>query len=378
MPTVLVSALTPPADLRECLGAAEFTVLDHTLGSTPAVDFAPVAVAVIDVGEKPDAAVAQTRRWRIELGDDHIPIVWMLPAGDARQTERGLEAGADAVLARPLDAAVFTAQVKSAVRARVCSSRVAARANEARLLGEHLHKAHGLIDRELAAVRRVQHAFLPRILPTIAGLRFAVSHRSRSRLGGDFYDVRPLHGNHVGFFLADAIGSGTSVGLLGMFAAQAAALRMTATPGEMLAEVNRELLRLDLEDRPMVAMLAGVIEGGTGKLVLARAGLPAPVFIPAQGEPETWAIPGPFLGTADTTYPTRCATLRSGDKLVIGSDGIRPDGEPNPGGDDRLLAAVTRHRERSGQAFADVVAADLLTQVVHEEDFTLMVVEAGC
>src|SRR5262245_48596453 len=134
-PPILVSAVSPPDDLRGLLAEAEFETRDHTLGSTPPVDFSSIAAAVVDVGERPDMASAQTRRWRAELGDDLVPVVWVLPTADARLAARGLEAGADAVLARPLDPAVFVAQVRSAARARAAASRVTARANESRLLG---------------------------------------------------------------------------------------------------------------------------------------------------------------------------------------------------------------------------------------------------
>jgi serine phosphatase RsbU (regulator of sigma subunit) len=375
MPTVLLSAAAAPEDLRESLAGAGFAVLEHALGSTPPVDFASVAVALVEVGERPDAAALQTRRWRAELGDEFVPVVWVLPRADAELAARGLDAGADAILARPLDPAVLVAQVKSGARVRALASRVAARAGEARLLGDHLQKAHARIDRELAAVRRVQRAFLPRSLPAVGSARFAVSHRARNPTGGDFYDVRQLDADRVGFFLTDVIGSGTAAGLLGVFAAQSAAVRTAAPPGEALEEVNRELIALALDDRPLVAMLAGVLNARTGELALARAGVPAPVYIPATGKPEVWTVPGPFLGTADTTYPTRAAVLRPGDKLVIGTDGIRPDGEPNPARDDRLLEVASRHRERSGELFAGAVARDLLAAVRHEDDFTLLVVE---
>src|SRR5207248_1955594 len=120
MPTVLVSAVPPAAaaDLREWLSAAGFAVLDHPLGAPPAIDFGPVSAAVVDVGEKAEAAALQTRRWRAELGDELVPLVWVLPAASAEQTARGLDAGADVVLARPLDAAAFVAQVRAAARAR--------------------------------------------------------------------------------------------------------------------------------------------------------------------------------------------------------------------------------------------------------------------
>lgn len=380
--TILLSATVPSPDLRAWLEAAGFAVADHTLGSTPVVNFAPVACAVIEPREKIDAAIVQTRRWRAELRDELVPLVWVLPAAHHVQAARALDAGADVVLARPLDEVVFVAQVRAAARVRATASRIAAQAAEARLLGDQLRKAYAQIDRELSEARRVHRAFLPHTLPSVGAARLAVCHRARSKAAGDFYDAHRLDEHTVGFYVADVIGREAG-SLLGMFVGQSVVMKETGAngyrivpPGEVLAGVNRELIELGLDDRPLVAMLAGALNGDTGTLAIARAGMPAPVYLPAEGEPEVWPLPGPFLGTAETSYPARTSVLRPGDKLIIATDGTRPDGRPGPEGDDHLLLqAITRHRGLPGQAFVDAVTRDLLAAVRHEEDFTLMMVE---
>jgi hypothetical protein len=60
---------------------------------------------------------------------------------------------------------------------------------------------------------------------------------------------------------------------------------------------------------------------------------------------------------------------------VIGTDGIRRDANPDPAGTDRLLEVAASHRDRTGQSFVDAVARDLLAEVTHEEDFTILGIE---
>jgi serine phosphatase RsbU (regulator of sigma subunit) len=373
-PLVLVSsAAGEGADLRDALTAAGFGVRGHPLGATPATEFGPIAAAVVDVGARADAAAAQTRRWRAELGDEHVPVVWVLPAADAGLAVRGFDAGADAVLTRPLDPAVLAAQVRATARARTTAARVATRAAEARLLGDRLQQVQARLDRELAAARRVQHALLPRELP--AGV--AVVHRPRARTGGDFHDARRLDAGRVGFVVADVVEPGGAGALVGVVAARAVVLaegERIVPPDDVLAGVNRELLGLGFDDRPLVAMLAGVLDVGAGTLQLARAGLPAPVLVPADGDPTPLVLPGPFLGVGEAVYPVHTVPLRRGDKLLVGTDGTRPDGTPGPADDGAMAEAATRYRHLTGQAFADAVARDLLQHVRHEDDFTLMVV----
>ncbi len=378
--TVLLSG--PPGrtdvDLRAGITAAGFAVSDHALGSAPAVDFAPVVVAVVDVPERVDVAAAQTRRWRAELGDQIVPVLWVASGAAAAV---GLDAGADVVLARPVEPAAFVAQLRALARAHATAARVAARAAEARLLGDQLKKALGHLDREHDLARRVHAGFLPQSLPEVGRARFGVCHRSRTRSAGDFYNVQRLDEHHVGFLVGDVVGTGASAGgLLDVFVQQCAVMKeirgsryRVVPPDEVLSAVNRQLIALGADDPPLVALLAGVLNTDTGSISLARAGLPAPVHVPARGEPSVWAVPGPFLGTADSTYELRSGVLRPGDRLLIGTDGTRPDG--GPGGTDRLLEVAAKHRATS--ALVDAVSRELLQQVRHADDFTLLSVEMG-
>lgn len=381
--TVLLSA--PPGwpdapELRKLIGSAGFTVADHALGSAPAVDFDPVVVAVVAAGARADVAAAQTRRWRAELGDFIVPVLWLAPP---EATAAGLDAGADAVLPDSVDTGTFLAQLRAMARTQANASRVAVRAAEARLLGDQLKKALTQLDREQEMARRVQSAFLPQSFPQVWGTRFHVCYRARNRTGGDFHDVRRLDENHVGFFVGELIGSGASTGgLLGVFVQQSAVLKEIAghsyhivSPEEVLAGVNRQLVALDADDLPLVAMLSGVLNAKTGALTLARAGLPPPVYLPANGPAAVWAVPGPFLGTADTTYQPLTGVLKPGDRLLIGTDGTRPDGDPGPGATDRLLEAAAKYHGVTGPAFVDAVARDLLQHVRHADDFTLLGIE---
>lgn len=377
--TILLSAPAGRADaeLRALVAAAGFAVADHALGSAPAVDFDAVVIAVVDAGERIEAAAAQTRRWRAELGDRVVPVLWVAPTSAVAV---GLDAGADVVLPRPLEAGAFAAQLRALARAHATAARVAARAAEARLLGDQLKKTLAHLDREHDLARRVHAGFRPRALPQVGRARFTAFHRSRGRTPCDFYTVQRLDEHHAGFVVGDAVGAGGSAGgLLGAFVQQCVTMKeitddtyRIVPPDEVLSSVNRRLLELGADDPPLVALLAGVLNADTGRVVLARAGLPAPVYVPAHGAPVVWAVPGPFLGAADSSYQLLTGVLEPGDRLLIGTDGTRPDG---PGGTDRLLEAAAAHRALAGEAFVGAVARELLQHVRHGDDFTLLGVE---
>jgi serine phosphatase RsbU (regulator of sigma subunit) len=368
------------ADTRKLISTAGYAVTDHALGATPAIDFDPVVVAVVEVGDRVETAAAQTRRWRAELGDHIIPVLWLAAP---QHIATGLDAGADAVLPHTTEPAVVVAQLRALARLHSTASRVALRASEVRLFSDQIKKAHDQLDREQEMARRVHATFLPKSFPQVGALRFHVCYRQRSRVGGDFHDVRRLDEHHVGFFVGDVIGTSTAAGgLLGVFVQQSVVMKeitghsyRVVPPNEVLAGVNRQLVGLGTDDLPLVAMLAGVVNGKTGNITIARAGLPAAVHIPASGAPGVWAVPGAFLGPANTTYQPLTMTLAPGDRLLVGTDGTRPDGDPAPASMDRMLEAATKHRSMTGADYANAVAGDLLKHVRHADDFTLLMLE---
>jgi sigma-B regulation protein RsbU (phosphoserine phosphatase) len=365
------------AGVRRTLGDAGFTVADHVLGSTPAVDFGPVAAAVVVAGERADSAAAQTRRWRIELGDELVPILWLIPCGSPQLAVDGLEAGADAAQLLSVEPAILVAQLRAMVRNQAIANRLKEKAGESRLLGEQLRKAYLQLDRESDLGRRVHRGALPRELPQQEPVRFALCRRPQNQGGCDFFDVRRLDEEHIGFFLGGVMGHGGSAALLGILVQRAAKMKEISgnryrliPPEEILAIVNRELIGLGLTEPPLVAMLAGVVNTRDGALSAARAGMPAPVFLPAAGDCRYWEVPGPYLGAAATSYSPHGGVLCPGDKLLLASDGACP---ATPA--DRLLAVAARHRALSGQQFVDALSCDLLQVSCPPTDITLLAIE---
>jgi serine phosphatase RsbU (regulator of sigma subunit) len=204
------------------------------------------------------------------------------------------------------------------------------------------------------------HIRQPRSLPEIGHARFAIRQQPRTKTGGGFFDVRRLDEHHLGFLLGDVMSSGASGALLGSFLLQAATMKTIngnwyrlVPPEEVLADVNRALIGLNLEEPPLVAMVVGKLNVEDGTLNVARAGLPAPIYLPADGEVKNWSIPGPYLGGADAINPSFRTTLRNGDKLLFAGAGVS---DP-----DRLLAAATRHRALSGQSLLDAIDEESTT-----------------
>jgi len=217
-------------------------------------------------------------------------------------------------------------------------------------LADRVRKAYEQLDRAAGLIRTVHRAAVPDRLPDLPPLRFGAGRPPRPR--GAVVDAWPAGPAAVTAFLAHAAGHGGAAELIGLFVRQAVAvedLRSAGAlpPGEVLARVNRLLLGLGLPDPPFVSMAVARIDRGTGRVTVARAAVPPPVYLPAVGAPEDWTTPGPMLGVFEAEFPSREGRLTPGDKLVLA------------GGGGNLASAADRHRRLAAGPLADAVADEL-------------------
>lgn len=378
LPVLLASPPHAPADdLAAVLQAAGFAVEVRSAGTGDRLDFAGYSAIVLAVGSTITPTAAQTRLWRAEMGDDRVPVLWLLPFESHELAAAGLDSGADAVLARPVEPAVLASQVRALSRVRAHTAELLVRASESRGLNDELQKAFAQIDATIEVTRAVQKAMLPRKLPVVPGVRFAIHHRSRSRAGGDLYEATRLDEHTVGFWVADPGDPGTATGgMIGLALHRAVVGKeirpdgyRILPPDEVVGKVNRDLVGVGLDPAPLVAFGYGTLDVRSGRVGVSRGGLPAPVRLPASGPAEPWHGPGPFLGAFEAEFAAQYGQLEPGERLILTTDGgVAP-------GDAPLAASADRHRERRGQDFADAIARDLIAAATDPDDVTVLVVE---
>src|SRR5215204_850359 len=102
------------------------------------------------------------------------------------------------------------------------------------------------IEQELRVARSIQHASLPKEVPTLEGWQISPFYRPAREVGGDFYDFHLLSEGRLGVVVGDATGKGVPAALvmsttLGMLQLAARALD-SPSPGEVLAQVNETLV----------------------------------------------------------------------------------------------------------------------------------------
>ena len=213
------------------------------------------------------------------------------------------------------------------------------------------------IHDEMQLAAMIQREFLPRELPEIGDARFGVFFRPTGYVSGDIYDLRRLDEHHVAFFLADAVGHGVPAALLTMVIMRCITPKVIVgseyrivPPGEVLANLNQEMVRLLNHGGRFATAVFGVLDTRTGRVTLAGAGHPPPLHLKSNGDARPIETDGCLLGVfADAAFGEATITLEPGDHLVVFSDGFetafpgdRPDHLARRMPTDRYLSSFRR------------------------------------
>lgn len=382
---ILVSATNANhlAELRRSLDLYGYAVDGHLLG-TPDPDGLPgLRLVILDGSGQVNAALELCRRLRPRLEETFAPVLFVTDDGSPTTRLAGFEAGADTVLLRPFVPGELIAQVTALLRIKETHDRLVEKTAEINRINKRLQQAYQQIDQELELAQRIQASFLPHTLPQVPHVRFAVYYLLCGRVGGDFYDIFRLDEQHVGFYVADAMGHGVAASLLTIFVKKGVKPKEVfgsqyrlVPPDEVLFRLNRDLIEQQLSEHPFITMVYGLFNHQEGIVHVARAGHPYPLLVPREGEVQLWQQEGLLLGVLDAQFPSRSYRMALGDKLIFYSDGVdNARFENYPAGVDSLLACAARHRELPIQEFVARLARDLFGANAQPDDLTLLGLE---
>jgi sigma-B regulation protein RsbU (phosphoserine phosphatase) len=292
-----------------------------------------------------------------------LPIVAMTAWGDIDLAVRAMRAGAQSFVEKPWDnrklVQVLEREIAAGKGARERSER------------------HGREQRDALLIQR---ALMPASLPSTPRFEVAGAWQPAGTLGGDCYDVFTFGPDGLGVSIADVAGKGLPAALLmsSLQAAVRAFAQEASSPQALCASVNRLLCGQMIAGR-FVTMAYLRLDGGRGTVAYANAGHNPPLLARSNGDIEPLPPSGTVLGVfADAEYQGGELPLRSGDRLLLYTDGITElrDAEDQEFGEPRLTAALLRHRHLGA---AELHAA-LMDEIMRfatagfQDDATLLVV----
>jgi GAF domain-containing protein len=244
-------------------------------------------------------------------------------------------------------------------------------ANElARRMARAMENARLYRDRDYVA-RTLQTSLLPPELPEVPGVQVDALFQPAFRgleVGGDFYDVFQTPTGTWAAVVGDVCGKGVEAATLtGLVRHTLRAVSDAGPPSEILAELNRALLRERLDGRFCTVVY------------LTIGGHPLPQRITASGEVERVGRHGTLLGVVpEPALHDVEVRLAPGDALVAFTDGILRKQESEGDEPGRLLDALrgsspgsaAEIRERIERYVGDLPAED------QGDDIAVLVVRA--
>jgi len=244
---------------------------------------------------------------------------------------------------------------------------------------EQERREHELGEHELRVARSIQHASLPKEVPTLEGWQISPYYQPAREVGGDFYDFHLLPADRLGVVVGDATGKGIPAALVmsttcGMLQLAAQALD-SSSPGKVLRQVNEALLaRIPLN--VFVTCFYAILDPESASISYANAGHDLP-YLWHGGDAEELRARGMPLGLMPgMSYEEKEIVLQEGDGVLLYTDGLVEAHDPQREmfGFPRLQALVSEHGEE--RSLEEALLEELYSFVgegwEQEDDITLL------
>lgn len=234
------------------------------------------------------------------------------------------------------------------------------------------------LNRELGLAREIQRSLLPADTDEFPLAGINVPARD---LSGDFFDYFRLPDGRIYFNLGDVSGKGVNAALL--MAKTSSLFRCLGKemddPGALLSRINTELCETSIRGM-FVAMLAGIYDPASGKVVMVNAGNPPALrFTPGGLAYEIEANAPPLGVLEDSHYPTVEFDL-TGQSLYMFSDGITEsyigEGKKTLGLSGLYRVIASLDKQLSPRQRIESIVQQLKSKVTSlRDDITLLVLE---
>jgi phosphoserine phosphatase RsbU/P len=187
------------------------------------------------------------------------------------------------------------------------------------------------LEGELHVARRIQESFLPSAPPIIPGVELSAMNVPCLEVGGDYYDFIVSDSKRsLGLAIGDASGKGIPAAIL--MASFQAAFHVQAeamlSPARVLERMNQLIIRQTKSER-FVTFFYGILDLESRVLTYSNAGHNPPLLLRPTGETVALDDAGLLLGvSAETTYRDVRVSLETGDLLLLYTDGVTDELNP--------------------------------------------------
>jgi len=246
---------------------------------------------------------------------DHynLPVIMITALEDRESLIKGLEAGADDFLTKPVDRNELMVRINNLLKVKRLTDNLNARYQE--------------LKTDLEMARRLQEGFLPQAIPDLKELEIQVFYRTSIGVGGDFYDFLVLNEQRLGVFIADVSGHGVSSAMITAVLKDliAKGAKYWGNPRNFLAYLNEEMYAFftSANSDHYVTAFYAVFDLTKEQVVYSNAGHPAPVYLGGEGTARLDCNSGFPLGLfAGGYFDNMKKCFLQGDQVFLFTDGI--------------------------------------------------------
>jgi sigma-B regulation protein RsbU (phosphoserine phosphatase) len=262
------------------------------------------------------------RRVKAEASLSSTFFILLTSLGSVDDRVRGLDAGADDFLSKPIEMTELQARVRAGLRLHQ--------------LNQDLKEQKRLLEEEMAEAADYVKTLLPP--PMTGDVAIAAKFEPSSRLGGDCFDFYWLDDDRLVVYLVDAAGHGLkaalpSLSVLNLLRSRSLPIQDYGSPSEVLRALNGTFQMNDRNDKYFTAWY-GVYNRRTRTLNYASAGHPPAVLLSPSGESlptakrlRTVGLPVDMFSEAK--YSEAFCPIPPNSHLYIFSDGIYELGMPD-------------------------------------------------
>lgn len=270
--------------------------------------------------------------------DQYTYFILLTSKSEKQEVARGLDAGADDFLIKPLEADELRARISAGARILDMQRELSDKNRLIENALSELRLAHDAIDKDLIQARKIQESLVPQLDRRFGRSRVSMLLKPCGHIGGDLVGMFSPGANRIGFYSIDVSGHGITSAMMtarlgGYLSSQhfdqnvAMEKRFNRfyalLPPEQVAATLNARLMADTGVEEYFTMVYTIVDLRNGHLKMVQAGHPHPLLLRRDGRAEFLGEGGLPIGLLSrATFHQAETYLEPGDKLLLYSDGF--------------------------------------------------------
>jgi sigma-B regulation protein RsbU (phosphoserine phosphatase) len=303
--------------------------------------------------------------------------------GEQEDRIKGLDAGADEFVSKPIEMGELKARVRAGLRLYQLNQDLQTQKQALEILNQNLQTQKQILEAELAEAADYVRSLLP--APILGGVTIESLFVPSAQLGGDCFDYYWLDDEHLAIYLLDVSGHGVgsallSVSVLNMLRSQSLTNTNFYQPSEVLKALNQAFQMKNHGDK-YFTIWYGVYHCYKRQLIYANAGHPPALLLSGTSTKNLQVqklnsldLPIGFL--PDIHFEDAVFNIESDSMLYIFSDGAYEINQPNGQvwGIDAFIDLLIKSSKVNDYALKEILEhiMKLNHQPKLEDDFSLL------